>query len=62
MFLTLDGDKATTEKFIQKVVYHLHPSYKENIIEVSEYPFIMSYSAYQPFIVGTEIIFHPWTG
>lgn len=61
MFLSLNNDTYLTSKYIQKVVYHLHPIYKACRIEVSEPPFILARSAYVPFIMGIEIFFHTTT-
>ena len=61
MFLTLNNDSALTQKYIASVVYHLHPVYVTCRIEVRDPPFLLSRSAYVPFIVGVEVFFQEWT-
>ena len=34
MYLSLDNDKEKTAKYIEKVIYYLHPSYKKSRISV----------------------------
>jgi transcription initiation factor IIF auxiliary subunit len=61
MFLSINNCKEETRKFIQKVVYRLHPVYKVNTIVVKEPPFLLSRTAYVQFIVDVEIVFRSWT-
>jgi transcription initiation factor IIF auxiliary subunit len=57
MFLSIDNNKAITEKFINKVVYYLHPSYKVSRIEALDHPYLLSRTSFGTFIVGCEIHF-----
>ena len=61
MFLSIDGQKELTEKFIDRVVYYLHPSYEIRKIEKKEYPYLISRTAYCKFVIGVEINFKLWT-
>ena len=60
MFLSIDNSKELTESYISHVVYHLHPTYKNNRIKVKEHPFILCRTAYGKFVVGVEVHFQDW--
>ena len=61
MFLTLDNNKELTEKYVEKVIYYLHPSYKENKIEIDQHPYLLSRTSFGRFVIGCEIFFHDWS-
>jgi hypothetical protein len=61
MYLSLENDAELTEKYIEKVVYHLHPCYVEKRIEIRSHPYLLSRTAFGKFIVGCEIWFSAWT-
>lgn len=54
-------DKELTGKFIEKVTYHLHPTFNPSKIEVKQYPFILSRLGWGYFEVHIEIVFKAWT-
>ena len=60
MFLTLNNDKALTERYIKEVTYKLHPTYKINKITIKEAPFMLSRVAWGSFEIGCTIVFQDW--
>jgi hypothetical protein len=42
MFFTLENDKRLTARFIKSITYHLHSSYQNNMIKLTEPPFLLS--------------------
>jgi YEATS domain-contaning protein 2 len=61
IFLSLDNNATTTKKYIKKVIYHLHPAYKDNRVELPEHAYMLSRTAFGAFVIGCEIIFQEWT-
>ena len=57
MFVTLNDSPEETSKYIKKVVYHLHPTFKPSVITVSEAPFLLSRLGWGYFDVEMEIHF-----
>jgi transcription initiation factor IIF auxiliary subunit len=60
MYFTLSNNQDMTKKYVDKVVYTLPDNFKETRIEINNYPFLLSRTAYKPFIIETEIIFKQW--
>ena len=59
--MTIENDAELTSRYINYVVYYLHPSYKINVIKVLKSPFLLSRTAFGSFIIGIEIYFKTWT-
>jgi transcription initiation factor IIF auxiliary subunit len=55
--LSIDNDEEVTKKYISKVVYFLHPTYKKNMITTEDQPYLLSRTAFGKFVVGVEIHF-----
>jgi transcription initiation factor IIF auxiliary subunit len=58
MFLSLNDNPEMTSKYIESVTYHLHPTFKVNVIKVSEAPFLLSRVGWGTFDVTMKIKFH----
>ena len=52
-----DGDHALTEQYIKSVTYHLHPSFKPNVIKVTKAPFLIARVGWGYFDVDFDIEF-----
>ena len=50
-----------TSMYIKSVTYHLDPVYKNNIIVVTEPPFLLSRSAFGEFVLKAIVTFNPKT-
>ena len=63
MFVCLsDGRKEETSNYIESVTYHLHPTFKPNVIKVEKAPFLLSRIGWGYFEVEIEIVFKKSTG
>ena len=62
MFVCLNNDKDATQKIIKSVTYHLHPTFKPNVIKIEEAPFLLSRIGWGYFDVEVEIEFQKSTG
>jgi transcription initiation factor IIF auxiliary subunit len=61
VFLTIENDPGLTSRYIDSVVYYLHPCYKINVIKVLKSPFLLSRTAFGNFVIGIEVYFKEWT-
>ena len=57
MFMAFNEDKEETSKFIKSVTYHLHSTFKPNVIKVSEAPFLLARVGWGYFEVEMEVEF-----
>lgn len=62
MFVSLNWNTKETARFIKSVTYHLHPTYKQSKIKITESPFLLSRVAWGYFEVKMVIEFQPSTG
>ena len=56
MYLSLNT-VAETAKYIRSVTYHLHPTFKPNIIKVTEAPFLLSRVGWGTFEIDMDVEF-----
>ena len=61
MFVSLNGSPEETNKYIKSVTYHLHPTFRQPKIKVSEAPFLLSRLGWGWFEVEMDIEFQPST-
>lgn len=57
MFMSLSNEVEQTSKFIKSVTYHLHPTFRQNKIKVSEAPFLLSRLGWGYFDVEMDVEF-----
>ena len=57
MFVALNNDKEQTQKYIKKVTYHLHPTFKPNKIEIVQAPFLLARVGWGYFEIEMDIEF-----
>lgn len=62
LFVCLNNDAEQTSKFVSKVVYHLHETFRNPVRTVHEAPFLLAATAYGYFEVQIDIHFQKWTG
>ena len=63
MFVCLsDGRKEETANYVESVTYHLHPTFKPNVIKVEKAPFLLSRIGWGYFEVEIDIVFKKSTG
>jgi transcription initiation factor IIF auxiliary subunit len=60
MYVSLACDKEQSSKFIDHVVYHLHPTFNPPKVTVSKYPFILARIGWGYFEVHVEVHFKAW--
>ena len=57
MFLTLNNDTASTNKYIKSVTYRLHPSFTPNVIKLDKAPFLISRIGWGYFDIIVDVEF-----
>ena len=58
MFVCLgDGNAEGTAKYIKKVTYHLHPTFKPSVIPIAQAPFLIARVGWGYFEIEVEITF-----
>ena len=62
MFVSLNGNIEETSQYIKSVTYKLHPTFKPNVIKVTEAPYLLSRVGWGSFAVEIDVEFHPSTG
>ena len=62
MFVSLNNNPEETQKYIKSVTYHLHPSFRQNKIKLTEAPFLLSRVGWGTFDIQIDIEFQPSTG
>lgn len=62
MYITINGKTQNTAKYIKQVTYELHPTYRDNIIKVTEAPFAIRRLAYGYFDLKMTVEFKAFTG
>ena len=61
MYVSFTADKELTDKFVESVTYHLHPTFKPSVVKVTNKPFILSRLGWGYFEVHLEVQFKAWT-
>lgn len=61
IYLTLNNDIGLTKLYIESVTYTLDSVYKDNVIKITEPPFLLSRSAFGQFVISVEVNFNPKT-
>ena len=61
MFLSLENNEVLTEKYIESVIYYLHPTYKMDKVTCKHHPYLFSRTAFHKFTIGIEVSFKEWT-
>lgn len=62
MYVALCNDKDSTGKFIDSVVYHLHPTFHPSLIKMTQFPFLLSRVGWGYFTIKIDIAFKKWIG
>lgn len=62
MFVSLNNNPDETQKYIKSVTYHLHPTFRQNKIKLTEAPFLLSRVGWGTFDIQMDIEFQPSTG
>lgn len=59
-FVRLADNKLDISRYIKKVVFVIHPTFKDPVIEVTEAPFRLTRIGWGTFPVGISIHWQPW--
>ena len=62
MFVSLNSSPEETQKYIKSVTYHLHPTFRQNKIKLTEAPFLLSRVGWGTFGIKIDIEFQDSTG
>ena len=62
MFCALNGDKEQTQKYIKRVTYYLHPTFKPSEIVVDQAPFLLARVGWGYFDIEMKVEFQKSTG
>ena len=61
-FIICNEFKDNTDRFIEKVTFHLHKTFRPPVVIVDEAPFIVSRVGWGYFDIKIEVTFKKWTG
>jgi len=62
MFFHLDSGIEHTNNFIQKTIFHLHPTFNPNKVTLEKAPFSFTRIGWGYFTIRVEVQFQKWTG